>query len=214
MGEFMSKQLKLRGFRDYCLSTYDAPKPLNQDEDNIASQYKDEEGWTIHRKRAWTALLTGNHYDYIDFSIIPWLETGTPCSQRCIRTWMKHLSSFIHAQDLANARPLPSMLKSVPNHTIGVAFGVEGKDICIYIADERELPSARDLPDDQAAGIGPGTQISGDVVVDLTEATYRVSAYDPKTGASSPAIEMQCGAKTILPLPPFIHDMVIKIVRQ
>ena len=71
MGDFMSKQLRLRDFRDYCVATYDAPKPLNQDEDNIASQYKDEEGWTIHRKRAWTVLLTGNHYDYIDFSIVP-----------------------------------------------------------------------------------------------------------------------------------------------
>ena len=59
MGEFMSKQLALRPLRDYCLATRHEPKPLNLDEDNVASQYKDVGGWTIHRKRAWTALLSG-----------------------------------------------------------------------------------------------------------------------------------------------------------
>ena len=44
-------------------------KPMIMDEDNCASLYRDEVGWTIHRKRAWTALLSGSHYDYIDFSI-------------------------------------------------------------------------------------------------------------------------------------------------
>ncbi|MBZ0288436.1 MAG: glycoside hydrolase family 5 protein, partial [Anaerolineae bacterium] len=86
MGDFMSKQLKLRDLRDYGLATYTERKPLNQDEDNIASQYRDPEGWTIHRKRAWVTLLSGGHYDVIDFSIQPWLETGTPESQRHIRT--------------------------------------------------------------------------------------------------------------------------------
>ena len=78
LGDFMSKQLRLRALRDYCLATYAEPRPLNQDEDNIASQYKDVEGWTIHRKRAWISLLSGAHYDYIDFSIINYCETGTP----------------------------------------------------------------------------------------------------------------------------------------
>ena len=67
MGEFMSKQLKLRALRDFALETYKRPKPLNYDEDNVATQYKEVEGWTVHRKRAWMSLFSGAHYDMIDF---------------------------------------------------------------------------------------------------------------------------------------------------
>ncbi len=85
LGQFMSGRLRLRNLRQYCLDLYQEPKPLNLDEDNAASQYKDPAGWTIHRKRAWTALFCGCHYDCIDFSIINYCETGTPDSQRHIR---------------------------------------------------------------------------------------------------------------------------------
>ena len=77
MGNFMSKELMLSEFRDYCLATYAERKPMIMDEDNCASLYRDEVGWTIHRKRAWTALLSGSHYDYIDFSINVGTEAGT-----------------------------------------------------------------------------------------------------------------------------------------
>ena len=94
-----------------------------------ASQYKDYDGWTIHRKRAWTTLLSGGHYDYIDFSIINYCEKGTPASRRHIRTWMKHLSEFIHSLDLVRARPLPGMATALPAHAMEAVFGVPGEDI-------------------------------------------------------------------------------------
>ncbi|MBZ0297707.1 MAG: glycoside hydrolase family 5 protein, partial [Anaerolineae bacterium] len=172
LGDFMSKQLTLRAMRDFGLATYSEPKPLNQDEDNVASQYKDEEAWTIHRKRAWMTLLTGNHYDYIDFSIIPRQETGTPESQRGIRTWMKHLSAFIHSMDLIHSRPLPGFLKSQPEHTLEIAFGIPGQDIAIYLADERELVAARDLPEPEPVMRGPGGTINGAITLDLPDGTY------------------------------------------
>ena len=78
LGEFMSKQLRLAAFRDMTLAAYAESKPLNHDEDNVASQYRDPDGWTVHRKRAWVALLCGAHYDVIDFSMQPFLEEGTP----------------------------------------------------------------------------------------------------------------------------------------
>ena len=84
----------LSEFRDYCLATYAERKPMIMDEDNCASLYRDEVGWTIHRKRAWTALLSGSHYDYIDFSINVGAEAGTEASRAKIRTWMKNLSEF------------------------------------------------------------------------------------------------------------------------
>ena len=55
---------------------YPEKKPVVQDEDNTASIYRDTVGWTIHRKRAWTSLLNGSHYDYIDFSITVGNEAG------------------------------------------------------------------------------------------------------------------------------------------
>src|SRR6201996_1256700 len=95
MGNFMSKELTLDQVADFCRSTDAHPKPVVLDEDNTASMYRDLTGWTIHRKRAWTALFNRCHYDYIDFSITVGNETGTPASQRAIRTWMEHLSDFM-----------------------------------------------------------------------------------------------------------------------
>jgi len=213
LGDFMSKQLRLRAMRDFGLATYAKPKPLNQDEDNVASQYKDVEGWIIHRKRAWVTLFTGNHYDYIDFSILPRQETGTAESQRCIRTWMKHLSLFIHSLDLVNARPLTNVLKQQPESTLEVAFGVRGQDVAIYLADERELIAARDLSDDDHRLRGAGEAICGDVVLDLPEGKYLLSYFAPETGLSSPAIELQGAANIRLTLPTFYHDCVLRLKR-
>ena len=67
-------------------------------------------------------LLTGGHYDYIDFSINNYLETGTPASQRHIRIWMKYLSEFVHSLDLVQARPLPNVVKAQPAHTVETVF--------------------------------------------------------------------------------------------
>ena len=100
LGQFMSGELHLRELQQYCLDTCKEKKPLNLDEDNCASRFRDYDGWTVHRKRAWTTLFCGAHYDMIDFSIQPYLETGTEKSQRNIRTWMKHLSEFIHSLEL------------------------------------------------------------------------------------------------------------------
>jgi hypothetical protein len=72
--------------------------------------YRDETGWTIHRKRAWTTLYSGSHYDYIHFSIIVGKEPGTTQSSQKIRTWMKHLSDFFHSFDFVRSRRLINLL--------------------------------------------------------------------------------------------------------
>jgi hypothetical protein len=213
LGEFMSKQLTLRTMRDFGLATYAAAKPLNQDEDNVASQYRDTDGWTIHRKRAWVTLLTGNHYDYIDFSIIPRLETGTPESQKAIRSWMKVLSDFVHSFELANAKPMPGLLTSQPADTLEIAFGVAGQDVAIYLADERELTAARDLPNGVIPEAGAGEPVSGEITLDLPEGRYACLCFDPKTGMASPAVEIEGGAGVRLPLPRFEHDLVVRLTR-
>jgi len=214
LSDFMSKQLRLRELRDFGLATYSAPKPLNQDEDNIASQYKDAAAWTIHRKRAWTTLLSGGHYDYIDFSIVNGAETGTAESQRHIRTWMKHLSTFVHSVDLARAHPIPGVVQEPPVSVLEVVFGVEGEDYCIYLADERELAEARDLPDGDQLERGAGQPIHGTVRFNLPAGAYRAACYDPKSGLYSPSIPINGGPEAVLwPVPEFVHDLVIRITR-
>lgn len=202
LGAFMSKQLKLRALRDFCLAAYREKKPLNCDEDNVASRFRDYDGWTIHRKRAWTTLLCGAHYDYIDFSIWPHLETGTPESQRCIRTWMKHLSEFIHSIDLARAAPMPGRLEQQPEHTVESVFGVEGEDYAIYLADSREL----DEPD-------AGRTIAGVMAFDLPPGRFEMAAFSPETGLYSPWVPIP-GGPVQIETPSFRHDIALRIKRM
>src|SRR4029079_4136629 len=122
MGDFMSKQLKLRTLLDYCLATYKEAKPLNFDEDNVASAYKDYEAWTIDRKRAWVTLFSGAHYDIIDFSIVNYSETGTDSSQKYLRTWFKNLSAYIHSMDIVKGKPVAGWLKDKPGHLLEAVF--------------------------------------------------------------------------------------------
>jgi hypothetical protein len=202
MGDFMSKQLKIRALRDYCLATYAEPKPVNMDEDNIASQYMDYDGWTIHRKRAWTTLMSGGHYDYIDFSVNKYVEAGNPGAQRYIRTWMRHLSEFIHSLDLVRARPAPGWLKEQPAHTLECVMAVAGEDYCVYLADEREI----DAPD-------YGDLIRGALACDLPAGHYEVACYLPETGAYSVWLPLAGGPGVRLMLPEFRHDLVVRIRR-
>lgn len=203
MGHFMSKELCLRALRDFCLDTYAERKPLNLDEDNIASEYKDVEAWTIHRKRAWTALMSGAHYDYIDFSIINYCETGTPQSREHIRSWMKHLSRFVHSLDLPRTAPRRDLLKEQPPHTCASVLAVADTGLCIYLADERE----RDQP-------GAGEPITGHVTLDLPNGKYRVAHFAPATGLYSPWLPVEGGPGTHLLLEAFEHDIVVRIVKD
>jgi hypothetical protein len=218
LGDFMSKQAVLRALRDFGLAVSGEPKPLNQDEDNVASQYKDVDGWTIHRKRAWITLLTGGHYDFIDFSIIPRLETGTRESRRCIRRWIGHLARYIHTLDLVRSRPLVGVVQSAPTHILDVTFGIPGEDYTIYLADERELSDAHvtmlSSPADlENVARDPGGSIQGDLIVQLPEGSYTVVVYDPKQDQFSPALPLRGGAETHIHLLPFVHDLVVRIRR-
>lgn len=202
LGQFMRGRLRLRNLRQYCLDLSHEAKPLNLDEDNAASQYKDPTGWTIHRKRAWTTLLCGGHYDYIDFSIVPYCEAGTPDSQRHIRTWMKHLSSYIHSVDLSRARPALQVVRDHPEHALPSVLAVKGEDYTIYLADCREW----DEP-------GLGEPIHGELVCDLPDGEYEAACYSPVTGLYSPWTPLRAGRNTRLLVPRFTHDIVLRIRR-
>jgi hypothetical protein len=203
LGNFMSKQLVLRNFRDFCHATQTFHKPCVPDEDNAASMYRDPAGWTIHRKRAWMALFSQCHYDYIDFSITVGSETGTRQSNRMIRTWMKHLSDFMTGIDFVHARPAPDWITQAPQHVVDAALALPGGEYVAYLADEREVadPTSRQ-------------PISGRVAVRLPVGTYQVRFYSPTTGVLSPAIEIKgSDAPVSIELTPFEHDVVLRVSR-
>jgi hypothetical protein len=203
MGGFMAKDLTLAPVRDFCLALHGQPKPVILDEDNTASLYRDPAGWTIHRKRAWTAVLSGAHYDYIDFSITVGSEAGTPASRRGIRAWMKHLSLFIHSFDFIHARPLPKWVTGHPKNLLASVLAVPGKDYAAYLADLRELTD----PD-------AGNPSAGKISLELPAGQFLVRLYSPRTGEYSPALTVAGGKPVTLDLPSFRHDLVIRATKK
>ncbi len=203
MGNFMSKELMLDQIASFCRATDSRPKPVVLDEDNTASMYRDLTGWTIHRKRAWTALLSRCHYDYIDFSITVGSEGGTATSQRAIRTWMQHLSEFMASFDFIHAQLAPEWVATYPQHLTASGLSIPGRDYVAYLADSREI-------EDPAAGAA----IGGTVSLSLPPGVYDVRLYSPVTGEYSPAIEVKGGGKSELILPPFKEDLVLRATRR
>jgi hypothetical protein len=203
LGNFMSKQLVLKNFRDFCRASQVFPKPCVPDEDNAASMYRDPIGWTIHRKRAWMALFSQCHYDYIDFSITVGSETGTRQSNRMLRTWMKHLSDFMQTIDFVHARPAPDWIAQEPQHVVDAALALPGGGFVAYLADDREVTDAN-----------YGRPISGTVSLRIAPGNYRASFYSPTTGASSPAIVIKGGDTPVsIELAPFENDVVLQVSR-
>ena len=52
------------------------------------------------------------------------------------------------------------------------------------------------------------------IVLDLPDGSYWVATYDPTTGLYSPATVLQGGRAVSLRLPPFVHDLVIRVTSE
>ena len=203
LGNFMSKELMLSEMAEFCQAAYRRRKPTVLDEDNAASMYRDPEGWTIHRKRAWTALLNGAHYDYIDFSVTVGNETGTPASQQGIRKWMQHLSEFMTTFDYIHSHIVPDLVTAKPKDTVASTLAVGHDDVAVYLADAREVAAA-----------AAGAPISGTLGLTLPQGRFSVRFYSPISGMYSPAISVTGGRPVTLVLEPFTHDIVLRITRD
>ncbi len=201
LGNFMSKQLALKDFRDFCHATHAFPKPCVSDEDNAASMFRDPVGWTIHRKRAWMAVLSQCHYDYIDFSMNSGLETGTPDSRRMIRTWMKHLCDFVQTFDFVHARLANVWIADKPKHLVDTALALADGGYIAYLADDREVadPTA-------------GQAISGNLTVRLPAGEYHVRFYSPVKGSVTGESQVRGEAAPVaIRLPRFEQDLVVQV---
>jgi len=202
LGNFMSKELMLPELAEFCRAAYSLPKPAVLDEDNTASMYRDPTGWTIHRKRAWTALLSGAHYDYIDFSITVGSEAGTPESRRRIRGWMQHLSEFMSGFDYVHSKPASGWITAKPDHLVVSALSAGGGDFAAYLADSREVADAT-----------AGQSIRGPVAFTLPAGQFEVRLYSPTSGRYSPGITVDGGKSASLEIGPFQEDVVIRATR-
>jgi len=147
--------------------------------------------------------LSGCHYDYIDFSITVGNEQGTAASRAAIRSWMQHLSDFTGSFDYVHSKPATDWIIEYPQNLVASALSASGRDFVAYLADSRELndPSA-------------GDSITGAVSVKLPQGTYDLSLYSPMTGEYSPAMEVRGGEKTVVTLPSFKQDILIRAVRK
>ncbi len=201
MGDFMGKQLRLQAVRDFCLLACRYQRPLVLDEDNSATMYREPGGWTIHRKRAWTAVCCGAHYNCIDFSVAPWVECGTPTSQAGLRTPFGALCRWINSIDLISARPLTDTVKQAPEHVLPLAFGDAERELLVYLPDAREIDE------------GEGAPICGELTMNLAEGDWMLSSIDPMTGCESPAIVVAGGPGTVVQIPAFVHDLALHLIR-
>jgi len=181
-----------------------ASKPLVMDEDNVASTYLHDESWIIHRKRAWTIVFSGGHYDMIDFSIqCGGQEKGTPESREKIRSWMKHLSQFIHSLDFVHSTALGDFPTAKPEGTIAATLAIGKKEWVIYLADSREINEAE-----------YGSPRGGRLVLPLSEGKYEARLYSPEKGEyTKGGIQLSCRGEAALMLEPFIHDIVVHVER-
>ncbi len=203
LARFMQRDSRLKRIRHFWTTIHETGKPFVFDEDNAATNALDEEAWTVHRKRAWTTVCSGGHYNMIDFSIqVGGQETGTPASQATIRSWLKHLSSFIHSVDFVQMTPLAEFVSEVPKSTVAITLANPGQEYVIYLADAREV--------DHPAW---GTNCKGQLVLNLPKGSYTAKLYSPVTGRYDKARSLT-GGKVVLELKPFQHDLVVHIEKK
>ncbi|NLF00328.1 MAG: cellulase family glycosylhydrolase [Anaerolineales bacterium] len=201
MGRWVERDLNLNPINYLFTLCQDADKPLIFDEDNAASGYQDIEAWTVHRKRAWATVCSGGHYDMIDFSIQPGGQEGsTPAARTYLRSWMKHLSSFIHGTDFVHASPVRGFCQRLPEHTFAAALAKPAAEYVIYVADEREVGE-----------VGVGDPCEGVIAFNLPLGSYRVKLFDPVSGRYEGAEQRIAGGDVSLALGPFTHDIVVHI---
>lgn len=177
-------------------------KPLVMDEDNAASGYLNVKAWIVHRKRAWTIIFSGGHYDMIDFSIqCGGQERGTPESREKIRSWIKHLSEFIHTLDFVHSKALRDFPVAKPEGTNAATLAIGKGEWAIYLADSQEINVFE-----------YGSPRSGKLVLPLPVGRYNAWLYSPERGEyTEDGIQLSSNGTATLMLKSFTHDIVLHV---
>lgn len=204
-GEFMSADSRLAEYQAYCRKLRSLGGAVNLDEDNNASRFMDERGWTIHRQRAWIGLLSGCHYDFIDFAVRPGWERGTGDDRRLLRARFATLARFwaensiwvtVIDDDAAARPPDGCTALAVRDHAAGTRY--------VYIAAQ----TSPDVTVPFAA-----VPIDGELELNVPEGQYLTYWFSPETGQYFGWATHRSPGRLQLRLPQASND-VVAIVKE
>lgn len=199
-GVFMSADSRLAEYQAYCRKLRSLGGAVNLDEDNNASRFMDERGWTIHRQRAWIALLSGCHYDYIDFAILPGRERGSDDDRRLLRARFGALARFwsenaiwatVLDDEAAAQAPDGCTALAVRDNAAGARY--------VYVA-------AQTSPD-LTVPFAP-VPIEGELELTAPEGEYLTYWFSPETGQYFGWAMHRSSGRLRLTLPPVSNDAV------
>jgi hypothetical protein len=205
LGGFMSADSRLNEYKAFCRRVRTLGGAVNLDEDNNASRYMDERGWTIHRQRAWIALLSGCHYDYIDFSVLAGRERSTPDGRRLLRRRFGTLAHFWEENQIWSTIADDEGSVEVPAGCVAVVAR-DGRSsrgpVYVYVA--AEVPSDLAVPFTDRA-------VEGTLALDLPPGGYLTYWFEPGTGRYFGWENRNSTGRTEMQLPGTANDAVAVI---
>ncbi|HXW81699.1 MAG TPA: DUF6298 domain-containing protein, partial [Acidimicrobiales bacterium] len=207
LGVFMSADSRLDEYKAFCRRVRTLGGAMNLDEDNVASRFMDGRGWTIHRQRAWIALLSGCHYDFIDFSILAGRERSTPDGRRLLRSRFGALARFWEENQIWATTLHDGPDAKAPEGCTAVVAQDERSPLnttYVYVAAE--------VPNDLAVPFGD-RPVDGALEIGLPPGEYLVYWFAPGTGGYFGWENTRNTGQLQLELPGTSNDVVAIIKR-
>jgi hypothetical protein len=206
LGVFMSADSRLEEYRAFCRRVRSLGGAVNLDEDNVASRFMDERGWTIHRQRAWVALMSGCHYDFIDFSILAGRERSTADGRRLLRARFGTLAQFWEENQIWATVPDDAAQAAPPSGCTAVVARDDRSPSTVYVYVAAEVPHDLAVPFDDRSVEGP-------LEVDLPSGDYLTYWFAPETGRYFGWENRRSTGRLQLELPGAPNDVVALIKR-
>jgi hypothetical protein len=207
LGIFMTADSRLDEYASFCKAVRSFKGPINIDEDNVATRFMDRRGWTIHRQRAWIALMSGCFYDCIDFSVLPGRERTKDGTTALLRTWFSILGRFWEENSLWLSRVDEGLVTGVSDGCVTVAARRDrGGSVSRYVYVATQLSNDLRLPHEDRP-------IEGSLLLGLPKGDHMVSWFLPETGIYTPSEPYRSEGEVEL-WPPGASNDVVAIVKS
>ncbi len=207
LGGFMSADSRLEEYKAFCRRVGTLGGAVNLDEDNNASRYMDERGWTIHRQRAWIALLSGCYYDYIDFSVLAGRERSTPDGRRLLRRPFGTLAQFWEENQIWSATLDDAADATAPEGCTEVVARDKRSPLgAVYVYVAAEIPNDLAVPFTDRA-------VEGALGLNLAPGDYLTYWFAPATGRYFGWENRRSTGRVEMQLPGTANDVVAVIKR-
>ncbi len=205
LGVFMSADSRLAEYKAFCERVRSLGGAVNLDEDNNASRFMDDRGWTIHRQRAWIALFSGCHYDFIDFSILAGRERSTEDGRRLLRSRFGTLAHFWEENRIWSTSIDDQARAQAPERCTAVAVRHDRPP-----AFARYVYVAAEVPSDLATAFSH-RPIEGTLLLNLPPGQYLTYWFAPETGRYFGWEAFHSTGRLSLQLPGTANDVVAVI---